>query len=591
LLNEVEARKKELKELVSAYDQLNKHSLLTDSIRNQFRDLNQRAESIFSSSKLIENEVHFLELTIEYSDRADSIINKIRVLSATSAHRFISEEDSQCISAVVEEQQALLDELGVCDSELKKLNSDANRNLYDASESCKSNLFYSFHEKFKQAEEILRQCNQEELNRRNSLLQIKSSFEQSTNMQDVLNRTVETIEKILNSKQPSNSPKSNLDDYLIKFEECKKAIFLGKDLIAKLSNENISVDLRQDHERLEFKLDSYMSQIKSQMNAYELNNLKLKKLNESVEELGNKMLNLKERFKENQFTFNILIEEENSRKEEEGERIGFDLNESMKQEQLLEDEYNKARVDMQHIADLKNLLDLLENEKRNALDESNKRLSRAHMSALAEGFNELMRIFLFNDQAELQTRLSAYADELSNLNQSCSLKLAQLKRKLDERSLNKKKLKLNKLTSELDSHLDTLVNLRLFKESTPFNSKLNVDVDDEDLLIKESEDILLDKVSFDVSETSGDDQFVCEIPIDVEQQPKSKSVEGDAVFKSRDIAVKFKLDEYQIGDKSDDTMAKKIDLKIIKQSSQTTITDTFTTIESTCTKYSGDSTE
>ena len=154
-------------------------------------------------------------------------------------------------------------------------------------------------------------------------------------------------------------------------------------------------------------------------------------------------------------------------------------------------------------------LNTLTNEKCDLLREDNRNLNRSRIGTLQMSFNETIFELDLEKDNEITVELNKFKNELDQMKEKCTIRLNELKFKMEQKNINKKQKKLNFLRETLDLQLDTLVSLkmdRLDEDLLHMEDSGEQERSDFDLA-KESDQILLEKVSFDETNTHLDKSF------------------------------------------------------------------------------------
>ncbi len=149
----------------------------------------------------------------------------------------------------------------------------------------------------------------------------------------------------------------------------------------------------------------------------------------------------------------------------------------------LELEYDKLRIDMEHINKLKCELNAFHYDKIDLIKSNGLNLKHSREGSLCQGFNEVINRVDTLKASELNGKLEEISGDVNELEEECLLKISDYKFQIEKFKMDRNQLKLNSMKNTLDLELDNLVNLKYFNE-------------EDDLLI-ESEDILLDKIEGD----------------------------------------------------------------------------------------------
>ena len=545
-MGDYELKKEQLKTCLAQCEYLISQQALMNDSKYQVNDIHRRFDNITMNVDKVRDRNSYLERIIKISSKVDDIASKIRNLSTQSARRFMAEEDDASLQTAVNDQKTILDQMKQLESQMEthKLEAKEINAQSLARQSTRIPLYIE--EKINSIQELIRQSLNEELDRRASLLEVKQASDQKQIKFNELNKNVDFIKKILankNSELPcsptknrkysfiksnensliyfNNSCSLNLDEfynenegdnfenrsnikqkqyakYLNKLAKCKELINESKFAISELKYPiaNLSIvggsartPTPSHHEfnelrDFEFKLDAYERDIDDQIDIFEQNLAKQAKIDKNLDEINTKLTDLMSRFEKHHLpSFNI----------EQLEQL--EINQPI---EALEQDYNKAKVDLEQIALLHNELDSLDNEKCELLREDNRNLSKSRIGSLLEGFNETIFELDLEKDNEVTNKLNQFKQDLEKVEEKCSIKLNELKFKIEQHSISKKQRKLNMLRETLDLQLDTLVNLKLDRNE----EEDNVDEEEEEDLLKESDKILLDNVALDESNIS-----------------------------------------------------------------------------------------
>lgn len=527
---------------MSQFDFLSSQKALEESFNNPVNDLSKRFNCFLDMYDSLQKRIKYLEKIIKISNKTDLLASKVRNLSAISSRRFMNEEDDSSLHTAVNEQKSIIDQMRQFEVEVEELKKEAT-NCGEEAEQVQLPAFVE--EKLYCVDETVKQSLSEEIERRDSLLEIKNCSDQKQVKIDALSQNLEIINNILSNKHPNmpltpsrmrkNAARSNesyynsinekidvlhheikeinedhtvefeqkrisikkkeFEKYLYNFSKCKDIIessrrILGdlKQPFTNMSVMNLSTNsgfhsarsptpcasmMQQDYHELremEHKLDAFEHDIDMQINRFEHNLARQAKIDKSLDDLNKKFLHLIQRF--NDFSTSI-------KSHAQLERI--DIRQSIS---LLENDYDKAKAELNNIQLLRKELKEILDEKNDLLREDNRNLNQSRVGSLHEAFNETIFELDMKKDNEINCELKKFETELEDVEEKCKVKLNEIKYEIEQQNISKKQRKLNKLRDTLDLQLDTLVSLKLYRD------------DDEDLL-KESENILLDKVALD----------------------------------------------------------------------------------------------
>lgn len=266
----------------------------------------------------------------------------------------------------------------------------------------------------------------------------------------------------------ANNRLNDYSKYIGKLSNCKDLIERAKHELSLAKSNDPSVDTYD----VECRINIYEQDIDIQIDRFEQNLARQSKIDKSLDELSQKLLNLMHDFE---------------RTSSELDKSLFDESEIQKSIGLMEKEVEKANQTLSRIDQIRSELDEVAREKIELLNEDNLNLNRSRSGTLLEGFNEtIFELDLCKDN-EINSMLNKFHQDLSVIENKLKLKINEIKFKLEQQSINKKQKKLNLLRDTLDLQLDTLVSLKLYNQ---------LDYENIDLA-KESDDILLDKVALD----------------------------------------------------------------------------------------------
>ena len=549
MLGDLDLRREKLKNCLAQCEYLsNQQALPNVNSKSQVIDIHQRFNNVLSNLEKIEKRNNFLDKLIKVSAQADEISNKIRDLSTQSARRFMAEEDESSLHMALNDHKSILDQLYFYDAEMNQL-------IIEVDEFKNETLPIVVADKLSSVHENLRQVLTEETERHSSLLEIKQATDQKQIKFNLLKQHLDTIKKILHNKKVElveeeasigpasknttrtsflnksaenslnyfNNSLSMLEEsdlqgggettsrchlkqrhyakFLLKLNKCKEIISNSKRTMNELKFPMGSMSLNASTGRtptpshqdfnelreLEQKFDSYEHDIDIQVEIFEQNLTKQAKIDKSFEDLNSKLLNLQKRFEE----YYLHPSPVNIEKIQNANEI--EVNQST---HVLESDYSKAKTDLEQIENLNEELNMLTNEKCDLLREDNRNLNRSRIGTLQMSFNETIFELDLEKDNEITVELNKFKNELDQMKEKCTVRLNELKFKMEQKNINKKQKKLNFLRETLDLQLDTLVSLKMDRLDEDLRKSMQEEQDEFDLA-KESDQILLEKVNFD----------------------------------------------------------------------------------------------
>ncbi|CAF0715881.1 unnamed protein product [Brachionus calyciflorus] len=507
LLQDLNPNKRLLNDVHGQIELLNKIEKvsLNETTINFMENLKDRFEKLFNEDlEQIEIRSDYLHGILLISQKLDIISNKIRNLSCSSTRRFMAEEDDSSLHTAVEEQKSVLDQMRIYEQEVDQLKLEAKK-LANNDQLQMPTVIY---EKLNCVQETIRHNISEELERRSSLLEIQQINGQKQNKLDLINQNIESLENIMTLKHSDKSKQDSftsffdsnlLNDTLdevneeTKFESFFKKLTKCKDLISNcrylmddLNQPSASTSLcsiqsslpEQTFINLYNKLNNYEKQIDNLLFYYEENLARKVKTENQLEALKNNLADILKRF-EVYGQLDLEIKKED------------DIKKSIN---LLEIEHSKLNNDLEKIEKLKNELAIFINE-----------LNHQKELVSLEPFTEHF-LFDFIDlikqddilrENELNSRINDFANDLNLVEDNYRNKLSEILFKLNQHTICKKQIKLDHLTNTLDLQLDTLICITKEKEDL-----MDVLDDDFDDLRKESENILLERMSLDETQST-----------------------------------------------------------------------------------------
>jgi hypothetical protein len=555
LLGDLDLRREKLKTCLAQCEYLsNQNGLPNVNSKSQVIDIHQRFNNVLSNLERIERRNNFLDKLIKISAQADEISNKIRDLSTQSARRFMAEEDESSLNMALNEHKLLLDQLYFYEAEMNQLNVEVDEFKNETLPIVVADKLTSVHENLRQiiTEETERHSSLLEIKQATDQKQIKFNLlkqhldtikkilhnkkvdlldehpatgagqnsrpasRNNNNRTSFLNKSAENSLIYFNNSLSlmedsemqggGDTNKCNLKQrhyakYLLKLNKCKEIISNSRRTMNELKFPMGSMSLNASTGRtptpshqdfnelreLEQKFDSYEHDIDIQVEIFEQNLTKQAKIDKNFEDLNLKLLSMQKRFEE----YYLHPSPVNIEKLQTSTEI--EVNQST---HVLESDYTKAKTDLDQIENLNEELNVLTNEKCDLLREDNRNLNRSRIGTLQMSFNETIFELDLEKDNEITVELNKFKNELDQMKEKCTVRLNELKFKMEQKNINKKQKKLNFLRETLDLQLDTLVSLKMDRLDEDFRKSMQEEQDEFDLA-KESEQVLLENVNFD----------------------------------------------------------------------------------------------
>ena len=255
----MEEKRQTIKSVQSQFNYLTKEVELDGSYQSQIIKMNEKFNSTIKLIPTIEERMESLDNLIQISQQTDNISNQIRNLTTNNTHKFLAEDEEATIDSALEEQRLVINKMNTYQSDL----GDLNKELMANRAYVQSRLPVVIIEKLNDAQETLKRCLNEELDRMHSLLQIQQTDEEKRTKIGTINANIQKIENFLdfgngshlNQEDDLNSkdsrPKSvqderlHIDDidateYIRRLEMCKNLLNYSKQLVNELKMNSTS---------------------------------------------------------------------------------------------------------------------------------------------------------------------------------------------------------------------------------------------------------------------------------------------------------------------------------------------------------------
>lgn len=496
-MKDLEEKQQLIKSIQLQYNYLNKEVELDDSYVTQLTKMNERFSNTVTIVPTIEERMESLQNLIHISEQTDNISNEIRNLTTSNTHKFLAEDEEESIDSTLNEQREVINKMNSYQANL----GDLNKELTSNRAYVQSKLPAVIVEKLNDAQETLKRCLNEELDRMHSLLQIQQTDEEKKTKIGTINANIQKIENLLDFENGIQSKsvqdeRLHLDDidateYIRRLEMCKNLLNYSKQLVNELkinsttsaastaATTNTSTPsrpptpLNQDHHELreiEIKLDGYENEIDMKLNEIQENSTKHKRIKEKVDEIEKRLTQIKD------------------------DRLLAELNisaimDSSVDVQVLQAKFEKTRLDYKQITDLNDELLRVEFENK----EANKKNDMRRTASSPISVNAIKQ------QNELNERISKCKCELKSIDVQFASKLNELREKLDEKKLIEHQKVFNKFYESIKIDLLNFDEMKERLNNELNNSLLNNSGNKKKREVDGSVNSLLDNVLLDVT--------------------------------------------------------------------------------------------
>jgi hypothetical protein len=500
----LEEKRLTIKNVQTQYNYLSKEVELDESYEPQLIKINERFNSTVKILPTIEERMESLENLIHISEKIDNISNQIRNLTTSNTHRFLAEDEEQSIDSTLSDQREVINKMNAYQANLGDLNKELMKNRA----YLQSKLPVVVIEKLNDAQETLKRCLNEELDRMHSLLQIQQTDEEKKTKIGTINANIQKIENLLDF---------DATEYIRRLEMCKNILNYSKQLVNELkinsttsaastaATTNTSTPsrpptpLNQDYQELreiEIKLDGYENEIDMKLNEIQENATKHKRMKEKIDEIEKHLTKIKN---------DRLLADLN---------INFIMDGSIDLQEL-QAKFEKTRVDYKQITDLNDELLRVDFENQ----EANKRNDTKRT-------NNPISVNAIKQQNELNERISKCKSEMKSIDVEFASKLNELRVKLDEKKLIEQQKVFNKFYESIKTDL---LNFDQMKErlnnelnNSSFNNSANRKKrDQEDSSSSLLDNVLLDVTINSIKEGESDDE---------EEKIKKQRLDNDTPF-------------------------------------------------------------
>lgn len=482
LLYEVNSLSKNLNETTSSF---------VDNLRSKFEQL------VDNNLKNIEFRSNYLKAILSIAQKLDIISGKISNLSCSSARRFMAEEDDSSLHSAVEEQKSILDQMRMYEQEVDELKLEAKSLANDGHLQMPTIVY----EKLNCIQETIRHNISEELDRRSSLLEIKQLNDFKENKIQQMDQNLKNLETIIFKKANvkinedsftsffdctlndealnENYDEEKIDYFLKKIAKCKDIISRNSLIFEEMSKPITQDDSRDDRlENIRFSIKRYDYQIDQIVDLYEKSLAKQDYLEQRLKNLKNDLTSILKNFD---------LYTENERGNCEPELVFDSLN--IQHENIL--------ADIEKIKSLKIDVNKLKIDQKNESANNRNFVVDKHLPVFLLDFVNLVESEDSIKQNKLDMKINEYLNDLNMVEDNYRNKLNKILLKLNNQVITKKQKKLDHLTNTLNIQMDTLKGLSNEKENSM--DLMNEDYDD---LRKESDNILLERMSLDDSQST-----------------------------------------------------------------------------------------
>ena len=497
----MEEKRQAIKSVQSQYNYLNKEVELDESYETQLIKMNERFNNTVKILPTIEERMESLENLIHISEQTDNISNQIRNLTTSNTHKFLAEDEEETIDSTLNDQREVINKMNAYQANL----GDLNKELMNNPAYLQSKLPVVVIEKLNDAQETLKRCLNEELDRMHSLLQIQQTDEEKKTKIGTINANIQKIENLLDfengiQQKSVQDERIHLDgidasEYIRRLEMCKNILNYSKQLVNELkinsttsaastaATTNTSTPsrpptpLNQDYHELreiEIKLDGYENEIDMKLNEIQENATKHKRMKEKIDEIEKTLSQIKNERLLADLNINVLVDG------------SINLQE-------LQAKFDKTRLDYKQITDLNDELLRVDFENQEANKKNDTKRTNNPISVNA-----------IKQQNELNERISKCKSDLKSIDVQFASKLNELRVKLDEKKLIDQQKVFNKFYESIKVDL---LNFDQMKErlNNELNSSSLSNTNRKKRELEASNSSLLDNVLLDVTINSTKD--------------------------------------------------------------------------------------
>lgn len=501
MLKDLNPNRKLLNSLVFEVKSLSKDSISSNETTFGFiENLRSRFEKLVNENlENIESRSRYLKSILIISQKLDIISGKIRSLSCQSTRRFMAEEDDSSLHSAVEEQKSVLDQMRIYEQEVDELKFDA-KSLGTDDHLQMPTVIY---ERLNCVQETIRHNISEELERRSSLLEIRQLNDLKENKIQIIDQNIKILEKIildkssakideesltsffdsnLNDSLDESDDENKLDYYFKKISRCKDIIARNVLIIEDLNYKKIGhTDPIDDRlEKLSFLMNHYDYQINQIVDLYEKTLAKQTNMEKQLENFKTELADVLKYFDD-------YSQNENEIANNNDPKTALDF---------LSIQNEKILSDLRKIDSLKIAVNSFISQKNEDSD-TTKFNGEKNLPSLLTSFKNIIEAENLFKENEFCMKINEFLSDLNLVEDNYRNKSSEIRFKMNHHSISTKQKKLDYLTNTLDIQMDTLKGLS--KEKENFIDLLDEEFDD---LRKESENILLEKMSLDDTQST-----------------------------------------------------------------------------------------